>query len=168
MKHESEMPETLLDYVREIGAPYSLLSDNAKSETSRKVKDILRKYCIKDMQTEPMHPNQNPAERRIQEVKKTTVLIMDRTGTPNNLWVQAMEYTCELPSRLSHVRLNNRTPYKVTFGVTLDISAYLVFHWYQEVLYYDPSKSFPEQREMRKICWSCTQRWRCTDIQDPH
>ena len=52
-------------------------------------------------------------------------------------------------SRLLHVKLNNRTLYKVAFGVTPDISAYLVFHWYQEVLYYDPSESFPESREKR-------------------
>ena len=58
MKSENQMADTLGDFICEVGAPYALLSDNAKSETSKTVKDYLRKYCIKDMQTEPQHPNQ--------------------------------------------------------------------------------------------------------------
>ena len=61
MKSEHQMPETLGDFIREVGASYALLSDNDKSQTSKAVEEYLRKYQIKDFQTEPMHPNQNPA-----------------------------------------------------------------------------------------------------------
>jgi len=84
MKTEKQMAETLGDYLCEVGAPMGMLSDNAKSETSKAVKEYLRKYRIEDMQTEPMHPNQNPAERRIQDVKNTTVIMMDRTNSPSH------------------------------------------------------------------------------------
>ena len=70
----------------ENGGHHFLLSDNAQAEIDKAVTEILRKYNIKDMQTEPHHPNQNPAERRIQEVKKTSNMIMDRTGCPGHLW----------------------------------------------------------------------------------
>ena len=63
---EGNVAITLQDMIRKWGAPYALLSDNAKSETGKEVKKILRKYNIKDLQTEPHHPNQNPAERRNQ------------------------------------------------------------------------------------------------------
>ena len=82
MKHEHQMPETLGDFIREVGASNALLSDNAKSQTSKAVEEYLRKYKIKDFQTEPMHPNQNPAERRIQDVKNLTLQMMDRTNSP--------------------------------------------------------------------------------------
>ncbi len=63
MTTESQMSETLQDFIRKWGAPDALLSDNAKAEMSKAVKKILCEYGIMDLQTEPHHPNQNPAER---------------------------------------------------------------------------------------------------------
>ncbi len=151
MHRESSMSDTLSDFIRKWGAPYALLSDNAKSETSKAVKEILRKYNIKDLQTEAYHPNQNLAERRIQEVKKTVNMIMDRVGAPNHLWYECIKYVTYLLNRLAHVRLNNRTPYKAATGETPDISALLQFHFYQPVYYYDKSSSFPKTKE--KLGW---------------
>ena len=65
------MVETLQDFIRQWGAPSGLLSDSAKVETSKVVKDVLCMYGIKDMQSEPNHQHQNYAERRDQEVKAT-------------------------------------------------------------------------------------------------
>ena len=147
MKTESQMPDTLGDYIREIGAPYALISDNAKSETSEAVKAYLRKYCIKDMQTEPMHPNQNPAERRIQEVKKLMTIMMDRTNSPSCLWYLCLAHGVDVLNHLSHETLDGKTPQGQQFGVTPDISALIQFPWYQPILYYDTNAKFPESRE---------------------
>jgi hypothetical protein len=84
MKSESEMPGTLQDFIRKLGAPNGLFSDNAKVQIGKAVQTILRMYCIDDMQSEPHHQHQNPAERRIQDVKKVSNSIMDRTGTPES------------------------------------------------------------------------------------
>ena len=65
MKHEKQMPNNLGDFIREVGAPYALMSDNAWVQTGEAVREYLRKYMIKDLQTEPINPNQNPAERRL-------------------------------------------------------------------------------------------------------
>ncbi|MEM1008261.1 MAG: hypothetical protein AAGJ35_04595, partial [Myxococcota bacterium] len=65
MKRETEAPTTLEDFVRKVGAPFSVRNDNAKAQTSERWKNILRKYQINDKLTEPHHPGQNPAERRI-------------------------------------------------------------------------------------------------------
>lgn len=77
MKSKNQMPETLQDFIRQWGAPSGLMSDSAKVETSKQIKNILRMYAIKDMQSEPYHQHQNYAERRIQEVKNTCTMIMD-------------------------------------------------------------------------------------------
>lgn len=72
MKTESQMPGTLLDFLRKWGAMQGLFSNNAKVQTSLAVRDILRQYCIDDMQSEPLQQNQNPAEQHIQDVKSMT------------------------------------------------------------------------------------------------
>jgi hypothetical protein len=41
MSRESEFPGTLEDVIRKYGAPNTLISDMAKSEISRRVKDLL-------------------------------------------------------------------------------------------------------------------------------
>ena len=93
MKSETEMPGTLLDFIRKLGAPNSLFSDNAKVEIGKTVKYILRMYCIDDMQSEPHHQHQNPAERRIQDLKKISNHLMDQTGTPAMFWLLSLLHT---------------------------------------------------------------------------
>eukprot|EP00957_Ditylum_brightwellii_P037743 2854460-Ditylum_brightwellii.AAC.1 len=59
-----------------------LFGDNTKAQTSMAVKVILHQYNIDDMQSEPYQQNQNHFERRIQEVKAMTNVMMDRSGAP--------------------------------------------------------------------------------------
>ena len=53
MSWEAEFPTTLEEFIRDYGAMEGLKSDNAKSETSFKMKDLFRMYIIKDKQSEP-------------------------------------------------------------------------------------------------------------------
>jgi hypothetical protein len=64
-----------------------LFSDNAKSEISKAFTEILRLYHIGNKHSEPYYQNQNPAERRIQEIKSMTNMAMDRVGAPPELWL---------------------------------------------------------------------------------
>ncbi len=79
MQQESLFPEALKAFIVKWGAPDALLSDNAQVEISAAVQAILRAYNIRQETTEPHHPNQNPAERRIQVCKNMTNIILDRT-----------------------------------------------------------------------------------------
>ena len=99
------------------------------------------------MYTEPHHLNQNPAERRIQDIKKTSNVMMDRTGTPADLWYLSVEYSAYLLNHLANETLDWKTPIEVATGETPDISNLLQFHWYQKVYYYDPSSSYPRPKE---------------------
>jgi hypothetical protein len=84
-----------------------LFSDNTKAQCGKVVEKILRMYNIKDMQTEPHHPWQNPAERCIQVVKATTNVILDRTGARKVMWLLCMMYVVFLLNHLAHEK---RTP----------------------------------------------------------
>ena len=71
MTTESQFADTLQDFIRKWGAPDILMSDNARSETSRTVKKILREYCVKSQQSEAGQQNQNLAESRFGEIKRS-------------------------------------------------------------------------------------------------
>ena len=62
MQTEGQMAGTLEDYIRKVGAPNVLFSDNAKAQIGAKVRNILRHYSIADQQSEPHHQHQNYAE----------------------------------------------------------------------------------------------------------
>ena len=102
MPTESQMAETLQDFIKKWGAPDTLMSDNAKAQTSKVVKQILRDYGIKVNSTEPHHPNQNPAECRIQDIKSASNIMMDRTNTPTELWYLSLQYVAYLFNRLAN------------------------------------------------------------------
>ena len=85
MTTESYFTETLQDFIRKWGAPDILMSDNARSETSKTVKKILREYCIKSQQSEAGQQNQNLAENCIGKIKRSINVMMDRTGTVGRL-----------------------------------------------------------------------------------
>jgi hypothetical protein len=149
MKEETQMPGTLFDFIHKWGAMDGLYSDNAKVQTSYAVQDILRQYNINDMQSEPEMQHQNPAERRIQEVKSMTNILMDRSGSPKYLWFLCMLYVIMILNCLAHPNLDMRTPIEVALGYTPDISALLCFVWYQPIFYYrmEGKTPFPESKE---------------------
>ena len=147
MHSETEGPDTLDDFVREFGAPHGLRNDNSKMQLGNNFRNVLRKYNIKQSMTEPHHPQQNPAERKIQEVKKYTNKIMDRTGAPAKLWFLCMLYTVQLLNHTAMEALKWRTPVEAAFGETPDISMFLQFEFYEPVYYLSPDASFPETKE---------------------
>ncbi len=53
----------------------------------------MRKYNIKT-NTEAYHPQQNPAERTVQDLKAVAKMIMDRSRADEKAWNKAMEYVC--------------------------------------------------------------------------
>jgi hypothetical protein len=65
------------------------------------IQTILCMYCIEDMQIEPHHQHQNPAERQIQDIKKVSNYIMDRTGTPSRFWSLSLLHTVYILNQLS-------------------------------------------------------------------
>ena len=143
MKTETDMSGTLEDFIRQHGAPNGLFSDNAKAQIGRAVQEILRMYAIKDFQCEPHHQNQNLAERRIQEVKKLSNQMLDRTGAPPSLWLLCVFYVVYLLNRLSSETLDWKTPIEAATGQQPDISAIVSFRWYEPVYFKSYSSSFP-------------------------
>ena len=132
MSSESQVHMALQDFIRFYGAPKNLFSDNAKSQIGLKVQEILRHFTIGHYKSEPHQQNQNPAERRIQDIKRHTNVLLDRTGSPAELWLLCMLYVVDLHNHLASPKIDNHvTPIQKAFGYVPDISKFLQFHWYQ-------------------------------------
>jgi len=142
MASETAIPQTLQDFIRHYGAPNALFNDNAKAEISKKVQDILRHFYMKQYRSEPHQQNQNPAERRIQDMKKHTNMLLDRTGAPASMWLLCTLYVIDLHNHLAGGS-SDITPIQKAFGYTPDISKFLQFHWWQRVLYRTENVDFP-------------------------
>ena len=125
------------------------MNDNSKMQTGLKWMEICNDYNIGTSTTEPKHPWQNRAERKIQTVKSSVNRLMDRTNTPGCLWYQCTVFVCMLLNVLANPQLNWRTPMEKGLGVTPDISPFLQFQWYEPVLFLDKDTSFPQSKERK-------------------
>ena len=148
MKTESDGCDVLETFVAEVGAPYHLMNDNARMETSQAWKRILSKYNISGSATEPNHGHQNPVERRIQDIKKVSRAIMDHTGCPDTFWELAVTYGILLLNHTAAASLGWKTPMEKAFGVTPDISALVQFAFYEPIYFLDSDTSYPHTREI--------------------
>eukprot|EP00957_Ditylum_brightwellii_P197487 15046876-Ditylum_brightwellii.AAC.1 len=146
MRAENEGPQAFHDFIRENGAPYALRSNNSKMQTGISFTNILRKYSIKSEHTKPNYPTQNPAERRIQDVKPLSAKILDWTRAPGYTWFFCMLYTVMLLNFTALESIRWITPHQACFGTTPDISALLQYQFFQPV-YYSDKEAFPTSSE---------------------
>jgi hypothetical protein len=112
-----------------------LFGDNAKSQIGKTVLEILRMYAIKEFQCEPHHQHQNYADRLIQEVKKISNALLDRSGYQSSLWLLCVQFVVYFLNRLSTESLQWKTPIEAATVKRPDISALLAFHWYEPVYF---------------------------------
>ena len=131
----------------------NLLSDSPKTETSNKVKDLLRAYHISNWHSEPYHQNQNPAEWRYRTIKSWTNTVMNRSGAPANCWLLCLIYVCYLLNHIACTALDGKIALFALTGITPDISFILLFTFYQPVFYATYDQNFPSESEQRAGYW---------------
>ena len=149
MKSEKQIPETFEDAIRKRGAPIGMMSDNAKAELYGRMQDLMRLYEIDDRQSEPHYQHQNPAERKIQDVKKNMDNVMDRVGCPARWWLLAALFVMAITNVLPNS--NGEIPYTAVTGQIADISKFMHFHFWQEVFVEVPGKGHKE--ELARWCF---------------
>jgi hypothetical protein len=112
-----EFADVYLDFIRKYGIPSALRRDNAKSEMSQRVKDIHRDLIIADQWKEPHNPRQNPAELNgVKYLKSHAQVLLDRKGTPDNLWFLAQDYLSYVDNLSANRQLNWKIPEQVSRG----------------------------------------------------
>ena len=79
---ESDAHLALTDFVKNVGLPSVLVSDNAGAETKAMFKNKTSEYSIPVRTTEPYSPWQKQAEGEIKELKKAVRRKLFLTNTP--------------------------------------------------------------------------------------
>ena len=138
IRTDGEFENCMKEYIRKVGAPDKMWSDQAKAMTAAEsIKALYRMYNIDDGHSEPYYKNQNKVERHIQDIKRLTVSVMNATGTPNGRWLLCVLFIIGLLNHVATPVLNDRTPMELKFGETPDVSKYLCFRWWEPVYYLD-------------------------------
>ena len=147
MKSQKQFAKTLMDVIILRGAPSLLISDGAQAETSAKVKEILRTLIFPQWISEADHQHQNKSERRIQDVKRIANTVLDRSGAPADLWFECLLYVCDVLNHSFNDGIDG-VPLQKLDGHTPDLSAFMLFRFYEKVLYRIADNTFPsESRE---------------------
>jgi hypothetical protein len=112
VKSSAQFVNTLLDVIRHRGAMDKLISDNAASEASKRVLDVLRHLMIEQWQSEAHLQHQNFAERHWQDLnlKCLTTWLMAYKNVPKDLWLLCLEYVADIMNITAVQSLNWQTP----------------------------------------------------------
>ena len=147
-KTEKAFPQVYLDFLRTEGYPQVLKRDLAAVEKSEEIMKIQRQFQIKDAFSEAHNQQQNDVERgAIRWLKSTLEVLMNRTDTPKEEWIDALMYLADVHNILAKESLGWQTPWHVRKGWTPDISAFLHYRWRQPIYYLDCDQSFPASKE---------------------
>jgi hypothetical protein len=79
-------------------------------------------------------------------------MAMRQTNSPKALWCNCGKWVAAIRRLTAMPKLEHRTPTEATLGLTLDISSYAQFDWYEPVYFYERQATFPTE-------WKCIGRW---------
>ena len=133
MGTEKEFVNTLEDVIRKRGAMDKLISDSARVEISRRIKDILRNLIIDNWQSEANYEHQNFTEHRWKHLKRNVQWIMNWQNVDENAWLLCLQWCADVMNHTAEKSLGWRPPLKVLTGQTLDISILLCFMFWDVV-----------------------------------
>ena len=168
IKTDAQFLQTLQNNVRKRRTMNKLVIDSATSETSKAVQNYLRWIVIDDWQSEPYWQNQNPTERRYQDIKRLANKILDKTSAPDDLWLLALWYAFLVYNHAAVKSLNWKTPISVLTSITLGISVLWRFAFY-EVMYFkndEPSLSSESQETLGRILGTAEHVGHVLDLQN--
>jgi hypothetical protein len=96
MKTKGEAGDALLEFIRDIGIPSEIITDDAKELTAGRWRVVAQEHQIAQKITEPYSPFQNRAEAGIRELKKAVRNSMHKMNAPQRLWDFCAIYHAEV------------------------------------------------------------------------
>ena len=112
------------------------------------VHNLLRAYGVGSKQFEAHKQNQNPDERRIQEIKGITRNVLDCSGKPIWSWILCISYVVSIINCMAHRYLSYNKPHKAAYGFTPDVPHLMEFELWDPILILDDKTQYPNPREI--------------------
>ena len=140
------------DFMRYERVPDTLHRDMAPEQKTQEIIDINRRMIVKDTWAEPGYPEQNPVEQAgVRILKQAADAIITRTGAPPAAWPWVYNYISDVNNHCANRILNWRTPIEKRHGYTPDISALLLYQFWEPIYFFTDEKT-PKTKE-RKGRW---------------
>ena len=89
MQRESHSHGAYQDYIREVGASEVIVTDNSKTQTGKKWEKTSREVMTKQRKFTPHNQNESKVERRIQDVKAKTIMVLQCEKAQLVFWCYA-------------------------------------------------------------------------------
>ena len=83
------------DYIRDVGAPNLLLTDNAQTQVGVKWTQTSRENITKQITTAPYNQQQNQAERKVRDVKSRVLLTLRKSNAPIIFWCYCLTFVTD-------------------------------------------------------------------------
>ena len=142
LQKENQNSKALLDYIRKLGPPDTIVSDNAKSEVGKVWTDIMRDHMIKSRTSEPHNQHQNPSEAEWGRLGNMIKNVLRQSCAPMELCNWTAMYCCQINNHVSRRSLKYKTPMEISTGHTPDISMFR-FYFYEPLWYFAPKIKLP-------------------------
>ena len=153
MKADRDLISNLQDFVKDVGVPFVLVCDGAKTQRKKELKDFPKKIgtTLRFLENETQWADQ--AELYIGLINESTRKDTREAHYPIVLWDCIMELHAIIYQVTSKdlFQLNGTNPHTATFGTEADISNIFKYGWYEWVYYCDQSASYPHTKE----CLGC-------------
>ena len=142
MQREAHSHGAYQDYIREVGASELITTDNSRTQTGVLWEKTSRQVMTKQRRFTPYNQNQSKVERRIQDVKHKTTLVLQRAKAPLVFWCYALTFVVDCLNHIAKKSLGWKTSTEVLNGDTADISPFR-FKFWQPIKFMTKSQ-FPE------------------------
>ena len=143
LRREKDNHGAYQDFIREVGTPNILLTDNAQSQVGAKWREISRSNLTQQRCSAPSKQNQNQSERKIGDVKRRLSYSLFASQAPLVFWCYCIQFLVTCLNVTARRRLNWRTATEALTGYTPDIS-HMKFAFWEKAWYYDYNHRFPE------------------------
>jgi len=145
MQRESQSHSAYQDYTREVGASEVLVTDNSRTQTGKKWETTSRAVMTKQRKFTAYNQNESKVERRIQDVKHKTVLVLQRSCDPLVFWCYGLIFVVDCLNHIAKEPLGWKTSSEVLNGDTPDISPFR-FKFWEPIKFYVAKQPFPKSR----------------------
>ena len=125
--------------------PPRMVVDNSKEQVGKEFKRKCREADCHLVTTEAYSPWMQAAEGCIKQVKLGSSRKMVKYGSPKPFWDHCLELEGGIRTHtaLDIYGLVGQVPETIMTGETGDISNLCEFEWFQWVMYYEPTKCYP-------------------------
>ena len=112
------------------------------------VRKIIRAYVVVSKQSEAHKYNQNRAERRILEIKVTTLAVLDHSGAPICSCILCIAYAVSILNCMAHRSLSWSTPHEAAYVFTPNVTHLMECEFWDPILTLDEKTQFPDSWEI--------------------